>query len=145
MAFNYNVGVTNSVLVLGAGDLLPNQPIIGWSPDDFFSTAEVSNNITQMTLDGFLTYGWVPVEMGFDVMLYAASPSNAFFDTIWNNQNLTQSSIRIDGNCTTPLGIHYTLTNGVMKSYTPIPAAKKTFQSRSFKLVFQSIVGFPVA
>jgi hypothetical protein len=42
------------------------------------------------------------------------------------------------------VGRNYTLTNGVMKNYSPMAGAKKVLQPRKFEIHFQVTLGVPV-
>ena len=109
--------------------------------DEMFSAEAVDVCETMMGVDGILSAGWIPAIRKLEVTLMAGSPSATFFDA-WAQQNDALKTVHFaSGLLTLPaINTSYTLIQGVLKSYKPVPDAAKVLKPRKFGLEFQSIV-----
>lgn len=136
---------SNSVLLLGALGLFPTPiQVQGFAADDAYSMAaiEVSENL--IGVDGIKSSGFIPTLKPMDVTVQADSPSIDFWETLFNAQESSQGLLILFGSLLQPaIGRSYDLTNGTLRDYTPIAAAKKILQPRKFSIIWQGATGSP--
>jgi len=139
------LSVANSSFYLGIGGLYPPTKLQGWGVDEAF-TAEVQTIAeVQLSIDGRLYGGYVNAEAPLVLTLVAASPSAIIFDTWAAAEKAQQDVYTASGIITSPsLGFAWTLVNGFLRSYQPVPPGKKVFGSRQFGLVFENIIAAPI-
>ena len=137
----------NAVIILTSPLLFPAPvPIQGFAADDIFSVQPLKSAEVLMGVDGILSAGFVFVPIEWDISLQADSASNTFFDTIYSAQQTAQDVYRIGGTVVLPgIATGYTLTNGVMTSYPPMPDAAKTLKMRKFGITWEKILPSPSA
>jgi hypothetical protein len=137
----------NSVLALGAQGVFPTPvQLQGFAADDAYSMASVEISENMIGVDGIKSSGFLPTMPEMRVVLQADSTSNDFFEAIYNAGQSAQGTVALFGTLLQPsIGKAYTLTNGTLKGYTPIAAAKKVLQAREFSIVFQGVSGAPTA
>lgn len=136
----------NSVFVL-AVPLLEFGPlqIQGYAADDIFTAEEVEPIETMMGLDGNLSGGYMPTKKPFEFTLMADSPSNAVFDYIQAQQDALFQALQIQGSLTLPsVGSFYSLNNGFLTRYKPMPDGRKVLQPRRFRFTWESVPSSPV-
>jgi len=136
----------NSVIALSFQGVFDTPQVLqGFSADDIFDTADVSNAEVSMGIDGKLSYAFVPVATVQTFTLQADSPSVAIFDTVITAEKTAKEKFRVDGTITLPgLGVRYTMTNGVISSFTPVSGAKKSAQPRHFVVTWQDCIPTPI-
>lgn len=137
----------NSILMLSANRAF-NVPvqIQGFAADDVFDAESIDSSETSMGVDGILSAGFVHVPVKWGITLQADSASMVFFDTLYSIQKQLQEVLQLQGVLTLPaIGTSWTLTNGFMTSYKPMPDGKRVLQSRKFVLTWESIQPVPVA
>lgn len=141
-----NITDADAVIALTITNLLPTAVNIqGFAMDDVFSTANVAPTEVMMGVDGGLSGGYVPREKKVTIVLMAASPSNAIFDTWAAGQDAAFTALLGQMQITLPsLGTSWACNNGFLTGYEPTPAAKKIAQPRRFEITFESIVPAPV-
>lgn len=135
----------NSSLVLGVTGLFTvPQQLSGFAADDMYSMAAVDNKEVQMGADGILSAGWIPQIKVLSITLQADSASNTFFESVYAAEEAAKAPFFFFGAINQPaVSKLYTLTNGVMKSYSPLADAKKVLQPRKFEIHFQVTIGAP--
>ena len=111
------------------------QQLQGFAADDVYESPEVAPTETLMGVDGVLSGGmvFVPVEQEF--MLQANSPSIAMFDSWYLNQIAAQTTYPASGTTILPgLKKMWTMVNGFLVGYKPMPQAKKLTQPQRFRI-----------
>lgn len=135
----------NSVLMLGVSGLytIPQQ-LQGFAADDMYSIGAVDTKEVMMGADGVLSAGYIPQIKVMTVTLQADSASNTFFETWYASEEAAKAPYFAFGVINQPsVSRAYTLTNGVLKNYTPIAEAKKVLQPRKFEIHWQVTIGAP--
>lgn len=121
------------------------QPLQGYSADDIFSTAEVSNADTSMGIDGKMSTGWKPAPIVQTFSLQADSPSNDLFDQVYAAEQQAREKFRVQGTIRLPgLGKVYQMVNGVITSMTVMADAGVTAKPRKFTITWESMAGVPM-
>jgi hypothetical protein len=136
----------NSVLILGVTNLftIPQQ-LQGFASDDMYSMANVDTKEVMMGADGILSAGYIPQVKILEITLQADSASNTFFESVYAAEEAAKAPFFFFGNINqSSVSRNYTLTNGVMKNYSPMAAAKKVLQPRKFEIHFQVTLGVPI-
>ncbi|MHB8272818.1 phage tail fiber protein [Bradyrhizobium sp.] len=135
----------DSILVLSQPILFPTpQQIQGFAADDIFDIPEIQSLESTMGVDGVLSFGFVFVEIPWDITLQADSISNLIFDTIWSQQQATKTVYPLSGFIKLPsISTKFTLTTGGLKRYKPAPGGGKTLKPRKYGMVFQNIAPAP--
>jgi hypothetical protein len=130
----------NAQILLSIPSLFPiPQALQGFAVEDIFDVAEIEPTETQMGVDGILSAGFVfvPVEQTF--ALQADSPSIIIFDTWWTAMQIAKDVYFATATVLLPgLGKKWAMNNGVLKSYKPLPDAKKVLQPQRFRITWQS-------
>jgi hypothetical protein len=131
----------NSVFTLGITGLFSvPQALQGYAADDIFDASPTTPAEVVMGLDGRLTGGFLFVETKMSITMMADSPSVDMFER-WNAAQIAIRDLYFaNGGVTMPaLGKAYTLTRGILTSYTPLSDAKKTLQPRKFEITWQNV------
>lgn len=136
----------NSVLMLGVTGLFTvPQQLAGFAADDMFEIANVDTKEVMLGADGVLSAGWIPAVKVMSVTLQADSPSNTFFESWAASEDAAKAPYFAFGIINQPsVSRVYTLTNGVLKNYSPMAAAKKVLQPRKFEIHWQLTLGAPI-
>jgi len=136
----------NSVYMLSVAGLFPApQRLQGFAADDAFSTEQVQPAETVMGVDGKMSAGYLPTMTVQTISIMPDSESGFIFDE-WQAKSRAisevfwaQALITIPG-----IGRSWTLTNGILTGYTPIPDAKKVLQSRTFSITWENVSAVPL-
>lgn len=121
------------------------QQLQQFAADDVFSTDALESAEVQMGVDGFLSAGFVFVPVKQQINLQANSISGDIFDQWYASQQLIKDIYPANGVVVLPSqGKKWTMTNGVMSSYMPIPDSKKVLQPRRFAITWESVTKAPV-
>jgi hypothetical protein len=141
-----SITAANAVYMLS---ILPVFPIPvqlqGFSADDVFGTDVQTVAEVSMGVDGLLSAGFIFNAITQNITLQANSDSNAIFDAWQAAQKVAKDTffanavIMLRG-----IGNKWTLTNGVLTTYPPIPDAKKVLQPRRFGITWESVDPAPV-
>lgn len=131
----------NAIYMLAVPPLFAVPQQLQWfSADNIFGTDPLQAAETSMGVDGHLSAGFVFVPVKQSVSLQADSPSNDLFDTWYQAQQLVKELYRCTGIVVlTALRKKWTLNNGVLDTYPPIPDAAKTLQPRRYSITWESI------
>ena len=141
-----NITSANAIYALTVADLFTApQQLQGFSADNVFGTEPLASAETSMGIDGFLSAGFVFVPVVQNVELQADSPSNDVFDQWWQASQINQSIFPAQGLITLlSLGRKWTLQNGVLTTFPPIPDAQKTLRPRRFGITWERVLPAPV-
>ena len=113
--------------------------------DDIFDTDAMKTIEHSMGVDGTLSFGFVYVPMMMRVALKANSPSIAVFDTIFTQQQSGSTVYPLSGTVLLPaISKKFSLTNGAMEEYKPLPDAKRMLQGQRFQIVWNQVVPAPM-
>jgi hypothetical protein len=126
--------------------ILPQSPVQlqQFMVDDIFDTDAMRTVEHAMGVDGTLSFGFVFVPMMMRVALQANSPSIAVFDTIFAQQQQAETVYPLSGTVTLPaISKKYSLSNGALEEYKPLPDAKRMLQGQRFQLVWNQVVPAP--
>jgi hypothetical protein len=136
----------NAVVTYAQTTLFPiPQQIEGFGPDDIFDVDQIRSIETIMGVDGFLSAGFVYVEVKQNVTLQADSLSNDFFDILWTQMQAAQDVYPLSGVILLPsIGTKFTMTRGFLTGYKPVPDGKRTLQPRRFELTWNRVQPAPM-
>lgn len=136
-----NITAANAIVMLGVRNLY-NAPvqIQGFSADDIFATEAIDTAETSMGVDGKLSSGFIHVPVKWNITLQADSASNAVFDALYAAEQVAQEKFILNGVVTLiSIGTIFTMNNGVLVSYQPVPDAKKVLQPRRYGILWESV------
>lgn len=136
----------NATLILIVDSLFPaGVELQQFATDQSYSQDELAIAETRMGVDGNFVAGWVPSVKPVTVMLEATSPSYTAMATLYQACEMRRGIYQCSLVATVP-SIHqvFTWSNGVLKSGTPVPSAKKVLDPTTWKFEFAalSIVGY---
>ena len=115
-------------------------PLQGYATDDAFETAASELAEVVKGVDGIMSAGYMPYITEQTVHLQADSPSTQIFEDWLNTSKTAQEVFYANATIILPgLQRKYTLTKGVLRSYVPIPGAKKTMQPRPAIIMWSDI------
>lgn len=136
----------NSALVLVVPEVFPApQGIQGYSTDDMFGMESVTNVEVLLGVDGRMSGGWIPSEKRQTITLQADSPSVLFFETWFQQSNTARDSFTANGVLTIPaIGSVYTMFNGFLTGFSPMPDARKILQPRRFQITWEQVFSVPI-
>ena len=113
----------------------------GYATDDAFGSENVSPVEAKIGVDGRKSSGFTPYLVKMQIHLQADSPANAIFDQ-WNGaiEAAVDDLPATEGVISSPsLGIAWSLTNGSLTGFKPVPDAKKIFEARTFEITWESV------
>lgn len=141
----YNITAANATLVLTVDTVIPSGIILsGFSADLMFEQGEVQMAETRMGVDAHLAAGWIPTTKTVRISLEAASLSHTYFEMVVRAQNANRCIYPCTLVGTIPAVRRiYTWTNGVIKSGTPVPSAKKVLDPTYWTLEFADLAVVP--
>ena len=121
------------------------QTINGFGPDAMFVTEAAENAELQMGADGTLAAGWVPRMYRQTITLLPGSPSVGMFETWGQTEDATKTKYAAFGTISLPsIARKYSLQNGFLTSYSPIPEAGRVLRSRTFIVTWNTITPGPI-
>jgi hypothetical protein len=131
----------NAIITLTASDVFPGPfRLQGFATDDVYSVDPLDIAETAMGVDGKLSGGYVPREVKQTFMLQADSESVDFFEELYAAQVAQREIYRVNGiTIVASVGKQYSMSNGLLTSYSPAPTAKKILQPRSFTITWESL------
>jgi len=137
----------NAIITLSQVTLFPTpQQMQGFAADDVTDMDDVEPLEDLMGVDGVLSFGFVWVGRMQKITLQGDSASNNFFDTINSQSEAAQTTYPLSGTILLPaIGTMWTLINGGLKRYKPMPAVKKIIQPRSYSIIWNKVVPAPTA
>jgi hypothetical protein len=130
----------NAVLIFAVPSVINPVQIQGFSVDDIFGVDPIPVAETLMGVDGKLSAGRINAPIKQGIFLQADSPSNAVFDT-WYQQQLLANDVYFANATITLSSVQkkYALTKGVLETYPPISDAGKILKVRKFTVIWESI------
>lgn len=130
----------NAIIMLSiAGLFTTPQQLQGFAADDIFDTDSLESTETMMGVDGKLSAGFVFVPVKQNYSLQADSPSNRLFELWWATQQSARDVFRANGVVMlNAVGSKWTMRNGALTSFSPIPAVKKLIQPRKYTITWES-------
>lgn len=136
-----SITAANATFLLAVSSVFPiPQQLQGFAADDIFSTDPLESAETLMGVDGRLSAGFVFVQVKQAISIQADSDSSDIFDEWYAAQQVAKGIFRATGIIVLPsLEKKWTLNNGVLSSYPPMPDAGKTLKPRKFGLTWESI------
>lgn len=133
----------NSTYSLVINSVYPNAQILqGYAADDAFSADAVDKAQVVMGVDGRQSAGYVFNPVVQTITLMPDSPSLEVFSNWINAMDAIREILKCTANISLPaIGKKYTLSNGVLVNYKPIPDVKKVMQAVPFKISWERVVG----
>ena len=137
----------NAIITLSQLTLFPTpQQLQGFAADDVtdMDAAKILEHL--MGVDGVLSFGFVWMERMQEITLQGDSKSNLFFDTINTQQEAVQDVYPLNGTVILPaIGLMFTLINGGLETYKPMPQVQKIIRPRKYRVVWNKVVPVPVS
>ena len=130
----------NSVISMSVTNLFAAPQVLqGYSADDIFTNEAIDAAETMMGLDGKLAAGFVPSAVTQNYVLMANSPSLPFFDEWYRAMKETKDVFFAQAVIVLPsVFMKYTMINGVLRNYPPLPNASRTLRPRTFTIQWES-------
>ncbi|CUW48291.1 hypothetical protein IFJ82_03055 [Novacetimonas hansenii] len=139
---DYNISDANSVFTITVSSLF-NAPVTlsNYSADRAFEADQRELAETQMSVDGYLSAGWVPQPVHQSVSLAASSDSCLVFESIVTAQDVARTIYRIGGEIQLPsVGRRYTLLRGVLRAASALPNAGRVLDARRFDILWERVL-----
>ena len=91
-------------------------------------------------VDGKKSSGFTPYLVKMLIHIQADSPANQIFDQ-WNGAlQAARDDLTCSGSIWSPsLGQAWSLNNGSLTRFKPVPDAKKIFEARTYEITFESV------
>ena len=137
-----NITSANAVLALSIESIYTTPRVVsGFAAEDAWDFPDVDVAEGMMGVDGVFSAGFVPVVFSMNISLQADSDSNKVFENWWAAQRQRRSPLRASGSVSVPAtSRQYQLVRGVLRTYSPAPAAKKVLQPRKFMIQWEAVV-----
>ena len=120
------------------------QQLQGFATADVYEVPEVESVETLMGVDGVLSGGFVFKPIDQEFMLQADSASIDIFDIWYLQQVAGQTTYVASGVTTLPaISKSYTMVNGYLVGYKPLPQAKKLLQPQRFRIRWNLVAANP--
>jgi hypothetical protein len=117
------------------------QQIQKFSTDNIYEAPAIAPNQVQMGVDGFQSAGKVFVSRPVSIDLMADSPSNDFFDTWFSAEEAASETFAANGQILLKsVGKKFTLVNGSLTSYTPLPPGGRILGPRRYEITWERII-----
>ena len=138
-----SITAANSTYSLAINSVFPSAQILqGYAADDAFTADAVEKAVVQMGVDGRQSAGYVFNPVIQTITLMPDSPSLIIFTEWTNAMDAIREILPCTANISIPaIGKKYTLSNGVLVSYKPIPDVKKVLGPVPFKISWERVVG----
>lgn len=135
-----NLTSANSSFNLTADGYYAGVKIEGYATDDAFAFGAIESGVATMGIDGKMSKAWVPQIKTQTISLQADSESVKIFKAIYEFQEINREVIDLSATITVPsIGMAYTLSNGVMTSYTPVSAHGRTLGAMAYTISWGSV------
>lgn len=142
---NRTITAANLVLMITVDTIFPSpQRVEGFGPDDMTNFDSVDEAEVSLGVDGRLSGGWIPAIFKQNIIVQADSLSNDFFEN-WSAYNRNQRTSYIaTGNLLLPAtNAKYAMRRGFLTGWAPVPAAKKTLQTRTAIITWERVSRAP--
>lgn len=136
----------NTVIVFTVPGLFDTPvQIQGFAAEDIFDAEAIDTAETVMGVDGRMSGGYVPAIKKQAYTVQADSDSIDFFENLYAATEAVREVYWINGTITlSSVGKEYTMTNGILRNYKPLPDAKKILQPRKFSIDWESALPSPI-
>lgn len=136
-----SISSANAIFQILIATVLPIPvPLQGFSADDIFTVNPLESAETLMGVDGKLSAGFVFVPVKQEIALQADSISNLVFDQWYQAQQAAKDVFQCQGVVWLPaIGEKWTLINGFLSTFHPIPDARKVLQPRRHAITWESV------
>jgi hypothetical protein len=140
-----SITAANAVIQISVDVVFPTpHQLQGFATDDIYDAPTIKPTEVAMGVDGFQSSGFVFVSIPVTYDLQANSPSNRFFDDWYNAMQAAGETFVANGLILlSGVGSKWTMTNGSLTGYTPLPPAKKMLGPRKFEITWNKL--FPAA
>lgn len=137
----------NATLILIVDGLFPaGINLQQFATDQSYSQDELTIAEDRMGVDGGLVAGWIPSIKSVTIMLEASSPSYQALAQLFRASERKRGIYECTLVASVPsIGKTFTWTKGVLKSGTPVPAAKKILDPTTWKFDFAELTIVDVA
>lgn len=132
----------NCVLQLAIAVIFPTpQQIQQFTTDNIYDAPSVRPTIVKMGVDGKQSSGFVFVSKEVTIDLMPNSPSNDIFDTWATQMEANEDVYECSGLITLKsTGRKFTLIDGSLTMYTPLPGAGQVLKDRKYGITFGKII-----
>jgi hypothetical protein len=132
----------NTIIQISVSVIFPTpQQLQKFSTDNIYEAPAITPNQVQMGVDGFQSAGKVFVSKPISYDLLADSPSNDFFDTWFSQEEAAQETFTANGLMVLKsVGKKFTLINGSLTSYTPLPPGGRILGPRRYEITWEKII-----
>jgi hypothetical protein len=131
----------NAIIQISVSVIFPMpQQLQKFSTDNIYDAPAIAPNQVQMGVDGFQSAGKVFVSVPVSYDLMADSPSNDFFDAWFSQEEAAQTFAANGLMVLKSVGKKFTLVNGTLTSYTPIPPGGKVLGPRRYEITWNKII-----
>lgn len=120
------------------------QQIQQFAADEMFDTETLQQIEVMMGIDGTLSGAYTFKAVPQSFTLQANSPSCQFFDTWRNSENAAEDVFQAAGVITLKsISTKWTLVNGFLTQYKPMPDAGTSLKARKFGVTWQTMTPMP--
>ena len=136
----------NAVLTISVSTLFPQPvPLQQFSAEDIYTAEAIAIAEVVMGVDGRQSGGYTPRPVPQQISLQSDSPSIDFFEQWANNTALNKTVYGAQGVLILPsLNRQWTMNNGILAMFKPMPDAAKILQPRRFTISWESVQSAPV-
>lgn len=140
------VTAADAVLTISIPLLFPTpQQIQGFATDEAFDLPQLKSAEVMMGVDGVLSAGFVFVPIPQSIALQADSESNNLFDVWWAQMQASKATYQASAQMILPaIGKKYTLRQGTLTGYKPMPGVKKLLQPRQYEITYAGFAASPL-
>ena len=132
----------NTIIQISVSVIFPTpQQLQKFSTDNIYEAPAITPNQVQMGVDGSQSAGKVFVSKPISYDLLADSPSNDFFDAWFSQEEAAQETFTANGLMVLKsVGKKFTLINGSLTSYTPLPRGGRVLGPRRYEITWEKII-----
>ena len=136
----------NSIIMLTAVGLFDTPvQLQGFAAEDIFDAEAFDTAETVLGADGIMSAGWLPNMSKQGYTIQADSDSIDFFEQLYAAQQLIREVYWLNATITlSAVSKEYTMSNGVLRNYKPLPDAKKILQPRKFSIDWTTVTAAPI-
>lgn len=141
-----SITAANAIVMLSVFPLFPVPvQLQRFAADDVFDVDDIEPNEVLMGVDGHQSAGRVNVSVPWTVKLMADSLSCPIFDQ-WNAAEFAlQDTFPASGIVTLKsIGSKWSMNNGSLTRFKPMPDAKKLLGPRAFRITWESVLPAPL-
>ncbi|ANA13150.1 MULTISPECIES: phage tail fiber protein [Acetobacter] len=139
---DYDITAANSVFTITVPGLY-NTPITleNYAADRAFETTMRDLAETSMSIDGYLSAGWIPTPVRQTISLAASSESGLVFEAIAAAQDAQRGLYRLGAEIQLPsIGRKYTMVRGLLQAVAVMPSAGRVLEGRSFEILWERVL-----